>query len=55
MYSFDMGDFINQLMYYSTTMFNALIPIGAITAGIAFGIGLVLLVARLVRGALGGM
>lgn len=54
-YEFSMGNFINQLMYYATTMFNSLIPVGAITAGIAFGIGLVLLVARLVKGSLSGM
>jgi hypothetical protein len=50
-----MGDFILQLMNYATTMFNALIPVGAVTAGISFGIGLVLVVSKLIRGALGGV
>jgi hypothetical protein len=54
-YEFSMGDFIDQLMYYATTMFNNLIPIGAIVAGLTFGIGLVLLVVRLVGSALRGI
>ncbi len=54
-YTFDMGSFMTNLMYYATEMFNNLVPIGAIVAGLSFGIGLVLLVIRLVSGALKGI
>jgi len=54
-YTFNMGNFMNNLMYYATTMFSVLIPIGAITAGIAFGVGLVLLVTNMVKGSIRGM
>lgn len=51
-YTFDMGSFLTNLMYYATNMFNNLIPVAAIIAGLSFGIGLVLLVIKLVRNAL---
>jgi len=54
-YEFDMGNFLNNMMYYATEIFNNLIPVAAIISGIAFGIGLVLLVAKLVKGSLGSM
>ncbi len=54
-YTFSMGTFMTQLMLYATTMFNNLVPIGAIVAGLSFGIGLVLLIVRLVSGALRGI
>lgn len=54
-YEFDMGDFLNNMMYYATEIFNNLIPVAAIIAGISFGIGLVLLVAKLVKSSLGGL
>jgi hypothetical protein len=49
-----MGDFMTSLMFYATEMFNNLVPIGAIVAGLSFGIGLVLLVVRLVSTSLRG-
>lgn len=51
-YSFDMGNFVNNMMYYATTIFSALIPIGAITAGLSFGVGLVALVVALIKGSI---
>lgn len=51
-YTFQMGNFLNNLMFYATSMFNNLVPVAAIIAGITFGIGLVLLVGRLVSGSL---
>lgn len=48
-YTFDMADFFTNMLYYATLMFNALIPIGAIAVGLSFGVGMVLLIIKLVR------
>lgn len=54
-YEFEMGDFFTYMMYYATLMFNALIPIGAIAVGLTFGVGMVLLIIKLVKGSITGL
>jgi hypothetical protein len=53
-YVFEMDGFMNSMMYYATVIFNNLILIGAIAAGLTLGIGLIGVVVKLVKSAISG-
>jgi len=53
-YTFEMGDFFNNMMYYATMIFGILIPIGAIAVGLSFGVGVLMLIIKIVRQAIQG-
>jgi len=53
-YTFEMGSFFSNMMYYATLMFGILIPIGAISVGLSFGVGVLFLIIKVVRQAIGG-
>lgn len=46
--SFDLTGFMDTMMEWAATMFNALIPIFGILVGISLGIGLLYLVYKLI-------
>jgi hypothetical protein len=46
---------INAIMSYASSMFNALMPIAAVGIGLSLGVGIIALLVRVVKGALGGM
>jgi hypothetical protein len=50
--SIDMTTFMDNMLGYASTWFNALIPVFAIVVGITLGFGLILLVINLIKGAL---
>ena len=43
------------VMVYASEMFNALMPIAAVGIGLSLGVGVIALLIRVVKGAIGGI
>jgi len=46
---------LSTIMSYATSMFNALMPIAAVGIGLSLGVGVIALLIRVVKGAIGGI
>jgi len=46
---------LTEIMDYASSMFNALMPIAAVGIGLSLGVGVIALLIRVVKGAIGGI
>lgn len=46
---------LTAVMDYASSMFNALMPIAAVGIGLSLGVGIIAMLIRIIRGAIGGI
>jgi hypothetical protein len=46
---------MNLIMYYASMIFNILMPVGGIAIGINFGVGLMMLLISVIKGAISNL
>lgn len=52
-YTFEID--MNLIMYYASMIFNILMPVGGIAIGINFGVGLMMLLISVIKGAISSL